>query len=312
MQDFKRFIISSITVVIIVVIVDLSFGRILQGVRDGVLSRYPFSNTLKVDYLVNKNESDILIIGPSTASHHYNARALSDSLNMTVFNGGIDGTYIVFETSLIHLILDRYSPKVIIWELYEDALSNNLSEKSEYQYVSLLYPYYDKNNYCKALIDKHQIINKIKLNSTLYRYNSRLSDYIYPFLRNNEFDLGYVPIEPVNTYQPVFLSSKADDNIAEWKVELFKETLDYCKSKGVILIFSSSPRYLDGDIKTTMQYRKYREIVEQYGYAFIDSYNDEPFASTPALFKDNNHMNSNGVTIFMEQFIPKLKRILFD
>ena len=41
-------------------------------------------------------KSDILILGPSTANHHYNTKILEDSLRLSAYNSGYDGKNILY------------------------------------------------------------------------------------------------------------------------------------------------------------------------------------------------------------------------
>ena len=50
-----------------------------------------------------KREADVLILGPSTANHHYDCRIIEDSFGMTCYNAGRDGQNIIYDAMVKYL-----------------------------------------------------------------------------------------------------------------------------------------------------------------------------------------------------------------
>lgn len=310
MKDIKRFFVGVVCVLALFCVIDVLASFVLPKMNSYFVCRYPESNASKMSFVAEKTTADILIIGASTASHHYIPSMIEDSIGMTCFNSGWDGTFLQFQGPYIQLISDRYIPKYILWEYYEDMLSYDLTDRNmDYQNVFQLRKYIS-NPACEKICVSEGTFERVKLLSSIYRYNNTLPDYIYSSLASRKIDRGYVPIDEPQSSFPTFRSSMVKESINEEKVALFDETLRYCRDKGVKIIFTSSPRYQNADIKSTMQYKKYRSMIAEYGFPIIDCYNNEPFNSDSTLFKDGQHMNSKGAELYMTQFIPELKKVM--
>ena len=68
-------------------------------------------------YICDSVTSDILILGTSRAEHHYNAQMISDSLGIPCYNAGEEGCGIVLAYGRLLLLLERYTPNAIIYDV---------------------------------------------------------------------------------------------------------------------------------------------------------------------------------------------------
>jgi len=78
--------------VILMVVLDYSVGYFLKKTYFSQKSGVDYRTT----YAINGVRSDILILGSSRATHHYNPSIIEDSLKMSAFNGGRDGCSIFY------------------------------------------------------------------------------------------------------------------------------------------------------------------------------------------------------------------------
>lgn len=94
---------------LLVVLSDISVG----GITRKVILNVPdvgVNQTNSVQALFHR-KADVLVLGPSTANHHYDTRLLRDSLRMSVYNAGFDGkTFNTVPWCFTHFYSDA-SPK---------------------------------------------------------------------------------------------------------------------------------------------------------------------------------------------------------
>lgn len=298
--------------VVVFILLDNIIGIGFNRLRQFAFEKNYLSVQFKTEYCIEKATNDVFIIGSSTGSHHYNTRQIEDSTGLSVYNFAQDGCFFLFQNTLINLLLDRYSPKTIIWEIGESCLSNDLDKPSEYQSINDIYPWYN-HPYVKRIVNDKDNFQRFRMLIKSYIYNSKLIDYLYlSFVnRNDNSQKGYIPIEPSSFAK----TDKGMDyynnlNIVPENVELLNNTLKRCNEKGVQVIITSSPRYYGNFIKQTCYYQALMELLKQNDIDYLDFFNVEPFCNDSTLFKDNDHMNKIGTNIYMEMFIPKLKKVL--
>ena len=256
---------------------------------------------LKTLYTAEKVDSDIVIIGASTASHHYVSRMIEDSLRMSCYNCGEDGHFFLYQNCLINVMLERYSPKIIVWNVVGGGLKDSGDDV-----LNGLYPYYD-NDYCKKVINGTSWKMKYLMKSKMFRNNSTLVDLAKPFVTKPASDqMGYSPL-PISGYlYPTRSKDDSINGIDESRVELLKNTLQSINDHGVKLYVSISPRYSDGNLKNTVQYKKLMALADEYGATIMDYYHDDLFSDS-TLFKDAPHMNDKGARIFTELVIKDMQ-----
>ena len=312
-KDFIRYIGKVLLFILIVVIVDVLSGVVLRKIQQASFERNPLRFEVRAMYAIEKGNAKIAIIGASDASHSYISKEIEDSLGLTTFNYGKDGCFFVYQNCLINLMLERYTPKVIIWEIGKSCLSEDeVGDSRQWQSISDFYPYYDRNKYCHDVINRKGRFQQLYMYSSLYRYNSKLLTILEPFISNESVPKtnGYVPLPNTGYLYPEYHVSKTPDSIDPWKVELLIGTLDKLRDKNVLVIFSFAPGYGENGGERTTQYKKLTEMAKVYGVSMID-YQDSPvFMSDSTLFKDARHLNDKGAKFYMEYFIPELKTIL--
>ena len=106
----------------IVVGCDLLIGAVTKdailNVKDVGVNQ---TNTVQAFF---KRTADVLILGPSTANHHYDCRILEDSLGMSCFNAGRDGQNIIYDAMVLEGFLTRCTPKLVVVDVTHSTLSD--------------------------------------------------------------------------------------------------------------------------------------------------------------------------------------------
>lgn len=116
------FCLKIVLLVVILFGVDRLVGAAFVKMKDVGLAGNPENMWLKTPFTIEKVDADVVVIGSSKASHHYVPQMLEDSLGMTAYNCGHDGCFFLYQNCIINMILDRYTPKMILWDIQPGSL----------------------------------------------------------------------------------------------------------------------------------------------------------------------------------------------
>lgn len=285
-------------------VIDYAIGLLLDHVRHSL--PMDGERTAKAEYVINKVDADIVIIGSSRAQAHYDTKVFRDSIpNLTVFNCGGDGQKFWYCDIVTNCILDRYSPTMVIW----DFQLNDLTPSNEN--LSLLYPYYRENNYVKERLLERDPLLKYQLWLNTYRYNGSGSRILTASRLPKDFGkekLGYSGHNPLKTISMVFddlhynyITPDSD------RVRQLERTIKKAQRKGVRLVFTISPvvNKITGRNSTI---ETLRGICSKYNIPFIDDSQLDGFVGNPNQGYDSNHLNNEAAALFTRTLISQIKQ----
>lgn len=288
-----------------VVIVDFGVGKLF----DGLLEKLPSEGerVAKSNFVLSKVNSEIVIVGSSRAECHYNSKMLQDSiLGGAVFNCGVDGALFFYEVAVVNSILDRYIPKMIIWDFQVDDLADDNKSES----LGLLYPYYWRNDYIREFLDEREPELKYKIWLNAYRFNATGSR-ILRSLRIPETDNWGFRGQPVLDATRIFEFKTIEQPtkpIDPVKVKLLERTIKTSKEKGVELFVVISPYYnkFIGLSSTQIELQK---VCSLYDIPFIDDSQIEAFIGKSEYIYDVGHLNVEGANVFTNLLINQLTQL---
>lgn len=289
---------SVLIVVVLVAIVDIAVGYVM----DWILPRTGNKGDLCLTNLgVNVIETPIVIVGSSRASHHYDPRIFADSLGRATYNVGTDGCFFTHNCCVINSILERYSPELIIWEFEPSYLFEHSADD-----ITSMYLYYNKRDYItKTLNEVLPRSEVVKLNSNIYRYNSKFIRVLTRYLQNNDTPdeySGYEPSAPKSLKEPLSLveeKSSSTSVIDSSKLYRFKETVENAKTKGCKIALVNSPRYaIDSNVYMT---DTVTDLCHEQGVSFIDC--SQLYINHPEYFNDPSHLNAIGADFYTKHII---------
>lgn len=311
MKNKSWYILGAKTIVflILVVIVDLIIGKAFDVLENRIYAKDP--KAMPSEYMVRDIDADVVVLGASVASRHYIPSMIEDSLKMSAYNCGVDGTPFIIQNSLLNLMLDRYNPKVVVWEIGELSMEKG----ALIQHLDYLYPYYDKNQQAREIVDGTDRFQKYKMLSKTYRHNSNVLNEVKTLVssspRESQLSLkGYMPLDTTGYLFPTKIHQNMANDLDVSKIELLKTTLKRCKEANVLMVFSFSPQYIDNydEIKSSRSYLALKETANEYGVTILNYSN--LYSNDSTLFKDNAHMNDNGAKLYMGVFAPALNNII--
>ena len=100
----KRIIKFAVIVFIVIIITDILVGF---GCRFYINNHRLSGEFGEIDYIVNKSDEDIIILGSSVALNGINPNIITDSLRASCYNGGANGQILPYYEALLECIVKR-------------------------------------------------------------------------------------------------------------------------------------------------------------------------------------------------------------
>lgn len=256
--------------------------------------------------LVMNDVHDVLILGSSRARHHYDTPFLSDTLGMDVYNAGYDGNGVVLALGILKMVLNRYRPKFVIFDVEPFFDIYIYDDHNHTQYISNLRPYFRE----PGILDIFRDVSMeewLKVHSGMVRYNMRIGSLLMNYKSSQEIDnYGFDP------YIGVFVEESGMKQLPELEVDLFKITyveklVKLCTSNDIPLIMVASPKYKMGD---SSLFEPIVDICAKYEIPFIDYYADNDFINHSDWFNDQYHLNNVGARFFSRRLVDDIFRTL--
>ena len=260
----------------------------------------------KIKYLASDAHEDVVLLGTSRCNLHYVPSIISDSVGMSVYNGGIDASNNIYAhyVALTH-ILSHHTPKVVCLDL----LTHDFSEQEDpFKTITFFAPYFGKNEQADSLFREAGIYWKCRL-SHLYRFNAKASSNIVGLLVNRQVgeDHGYIPARKPRQFPCVLEKFDTPTEIDGKKLEYVRRFVDLCRQKSVKLVFVVSPRFTQVD---STYYDVLKEIARKNDVPFLDYHTSGLYQNHPEYFKDASHLWDMGARLYSSVFASDLKRIL--
>lgn len=269
--------------------------------------RAPFGNWKRFRYINDEMKDEVLIMGSSRASHHYVPQIIEDSLGISCYNCGVDGNGIVMFWGNFQMFIERYAPKMIIYDLsIFDVISDDYTT-----YLGWLKAYYDRA--CvKSIFDDIDPLEKYKMCSSLYKWNFKfiqlMTDNIAQFVKT---DKGYKPLSGMMNYSPGKDKNIITDDSQIYKCDdlkmcYFERMISICNQKRIKLVFALSPMY---GASSSKNYEKVLLLARKYKCPIIDCFADSRFVNNYKYFKDSSHMNSDGAQEYTKYLVGIISSI---
>ena len=293
----KKFIFRIILILSAIIIIDSLFGILCKNLTNNSIG----GDTAKFRYISKECNDKILIMGSSRCSHHYIPSIITDSLNASCYNCGVDGNGIITMYGLLNVIFEHNTPDIIVYDITH---SFDLQKNDNLKYLGRLKQFYH-NKEVKAVFGKIDKKETYKMYSSMYQYNSRLlqlvADNISPKQENHK---GYKPLSGCMDYEP-----KNDYKAIEYdpvKLDFIEQFILECNNKSQ-LVFTISPYYFPSDDKI---YEPVRELCSKYDIPLLEHHNNELFVKQKKYFKDSVHLNHEGAQEYTRIIIQQILDLL--
>lgn len=294
-NNWKSFIVKALVFIIVAVGVDFLIGKTYRILENKALEHSPYG--MVTEYTMWKVDADVIIMGASEAQHSYIPSYLEKQLGMTVYNCGKDGCRFFYQNAMINGILDRYSPKMIIWSISPNELCTPSEE--DRGNLSQLNPFYKENDFCKQALKTKSKYELVKLMSSSYLFNSRLFPYLYKiFMPDSQYEYGgYAPL--YGSQKDLQIKSREWSGVYDETIkEVLESTIERCLENEVQIVFVFTPRLEKENHYELVSYNELKHTIGKYNTPIIENlYHDAELMSTQ-YFKDNAHLNNEGALLY--------------
>lgn len=301
----KKFISKICLFFLLIAVVDIVFGYAMGGVS----KRIDIGGVGRDNFICDKVTDDIIIFGSSRAEHHYNAQMISDSLGIPCYNCGEGGCGILLAYGRLLMLLERYTPKTIIYEVtpgfdFHDG-------KDNYQYLYRLKQHYDRPG-VDSIFWNVDPTERYKMVSGTYRHNSSFLQNLVVYFTRKSTDTGIKGFRAINEEMDTMKVKKIriayDSEEEEYvydslKIQYIDKFLD--KTKDINLVFVVSPVWYGQD---TLVLEPIKDICKKRNVPLIDFSNDPKYVHNNKYFKDGSHLNARGADEFTHDLIVELRK----
>jgi hypothetical protein len=257
----------------------------------------------RAEYIANKMEADVIIMGSSRGRHHYDPKIIEDSTGMSYYNCSLDGNGIVLMYGRYKMLSSRYNPKLVIYDVYQPY---DIEQSDNTRFLPYLRPFYDRPGIDSILwsVDEAE---RVKMVSYMYRYNSRLFELISDCLEPQETIDGYTPLEGTmqeSKYTPPSTLRKLDKEADKLKLYYLERLIQACKGKSK-LVFVASPYY---GPNTYSSFKPLQKLCRKYDVPFYNFQDNGFYNKHPEWFYDTSHLNETGAKVWTKQIIHIIKQ----
>lgn len=302
----KKYITHIILFFAIVIAIDLCFGEIcayMNSHAKGGMTKQKYDLCLKDQY-------DVLIMGSSRAHRHYVPQIFEDTLGLSCYNAGYDGNGIILMYGIYQMIVNRYQPKMIIYDventfdLYEYKQDNNCT-----RYLAGLKPYYQQPGIMQIFKDV-SYEEYYKVHSGLCRNNSTFIPMLIDCFKIRPMDVkGFSPMSGVMKKEPKAETTSASPVVDSLKMKYLRFFFEDVTYRGIPLLLVFSPKY---GAFSSDDYQPIKSLCEEFDIPYIDYYANKELTSNKEWFREPMHLNESGATIFSGMIASNIKAMFLN
>ena len=301
----KRFLIRILTLFLILFLCD----RVAGIVFGTWLGNVDTSGLGKDNYISDFCTDDILIFGSSRAESHYNAKMIEDSLGMTAYNCGTDGSGIILSYGRLLMLSRRYHPRFVIMEITpEFDLYENKNNHSD---LGKLKRYYDRPG-IREIFDRVEPDESIKMQSHFYRYNSDFAHNPLKLFTKQTPNKNARGVQGFVAGHQIFDKMKVGERKAHEDLRpdpdkqfYFREFVRRAREFSEV-VFVVSPYWQGRDPDV---YHSVHLLADSLHIPFFDFSNSRKYYHQDEYFKDGSHLNYIGADEFTRDLIDSLRQI---
>lgn len=260
----------------------------------------------KISYLFEEVHEEVLLLGTSRCNLHYVPSILEDSLQMSVYNGGIDGSNCIFSHYIVlNHMLERHRPKVISLEVMTNDYKK---EPDAFEATSFFAPYFGRNQSADSVYREAGTSGYYRL-SHLYRFNAKAVSNLAGLLLSRQADgeQGYIPNPEPRRFPDMLRPTAKPASCDSLKLEYLERFIARCREKEIALVFTISPAYSRAEEEL---YGPLKQLAARHRIPVFDYHSAGLFHDHPEYFKDNSHLWDKGARRYTQLFAHDLKRYL--
>lgn len=300
-----RFIKSLLIFFVLLVIIDRLGGALLER---GFYHQNHGEDFTSIN-LLDKDTSDILILGSSRAVHHFVPKKIIELTGLTCYNGGRDNMGIYYVNACVRQVTERSNPKLFIIDIipYHFLEGYQTDQKFIDAQTGILMPFTNKYPEILKAIERQDKKEAWKAKwIRTYPFNSLIgSILINSFTHIGRFsENGYDPLKgEIDSTKFKSQFNRYTSEVTPFDtsaLKLLEESLSIAESKGVKTILCVSPFYLNVPPYAALL-AEMNAIAARHKGMVLDYAHDAEFMQHPELFRDELHLNEKGAEKLTEK-----------
>lgn len=300
----KKFVIRISLFAILFGIVDILFGYSMNAISEQAET----GDAGLENYICNELKDDILVFGSSRAKNHYNTQMMTDSLGISCYNCGANGCGIILAYGRLLMLLERHTPKTIIYEV--TPIFDYLDQIDNHRYLVGLKQHYN-NPSIDSIILSVDPTERYKMISGMYRHNTSCWRNFFQYTHKpskSQATRGFVPQYREMDTLKISKKHRSDHSKKSYvydslKINYINKFID--KTNGINLIFVVSPTWSGQD---TLALDTIKQICKKKKIPFIDYSNSSKYLYHNEYFQDGGHLNARGADEFTRDMIHELRK----
>lgn len=259
----------------------------------------------KYRYLFSNCNEQFVMIGTSRCEAHYNPLIIADSLQVSVYNGGVDASDNIYSHyAALCLLLQHHKPRYILLELTPNDVSVT---DNPFNTLSYLAPYIGREEHLDTLFRLAGTYWRYQL-SHLYRYNAKvLSDIGGMFMDYDQSNIqGFIPREHPAQY-PDYYIPDSSFHLDTCKIAYLDKFHNMCKENGIELLCAISPILCNKPVPECLAIKKWADSRK---ISIIDYHCSATISHRNTYFYDNFHLNTTGAQAYSRIVASELKTLL--
>lgn len=291
---------------LLLIILDMGIGYLFHK----AFFSQPSGKFHRMNWTVDHTEDQLMIFGSSHATRHYDPLVLEKASGTTCYNSGVQGRGILFIRAIQKMMLSRHQPKTILLNIDPQML---LARQDNYDRLSDLLPYYKDHPEVRPILNLRSDLEKYKLLSNLYAYNSTIVHIIKYQLIKQHDQKGYRPHEDsINpqTYQKLAHRNRAKKSFTHLdsnNINALTNFLIDAKEVNTKVIAVVSPTYFGETYEEDKSFIQILEVLKKQDIKLWNYSNSDNYIGKASLFYDEHHLNKNGAEIFSKEIGDRLK-----
>jgi hypothetical protein len=290
--------------------------RTLGFVAEKIFFNQKTGKYSRLTYALYKSKADIIILGNSHANRHYVPSILRNKLGMSAYNAGVQGQNLIFHETVLKIILKRYSPKIILFDIDPDCLEKR---QGTYDRLADLYPYFgDFHEILKPLIRLKSPADYWFLHLKSYRFNSTIVHALIYLVSPQHDENGYIPLygeiksATVSRADLDISNSSKSPEIDFQLLKSFKNITQIATCKDYKFIMSTSPHFDSNDISKNCSYKMISSLLNYKNVYWLNCIKDREFVGQKILFHDASHLNTEGAHLFSLRLCSKMSKLIHN
>ncbi|KYP13259.1 hypothetical protein [Flavihumibacter sp. CACIAM 22H1] len=302
-KGFKKFLLRLGIFLLVLFVVDFVTGSLLRK----LYFKQESGPDYETIYAMEKSREELMVFGSSRARNHYHPQAFEEILDLSFYNAGRNGNFILYSNAVAQAVLKRHRPKIVLLDIVAHEFEYYAPN---YEKLSVLLPFYKTHPEIRATVDLRGQFEPVKLCFQMYPFNSTLLSI---GLGNTQFYnkkdpviRGYSPINRELTQQAVIDTNNLHYEIDSVQVKSYLQFIQSCKKAGVDLYVVCSPYFNTFPVRDKSVLLA-EEIAKKYHIPFWDHSQDPAFSGDPKNFYDVRHLNEPASLRFSRMIAEKIK-----